>query len=231
MTVKGYRGRPRSNQEWVAALQEDGSLRQSEAFTDLGAFLRYYLLNDIYQRSNSVAALAPLAPVELEAVTDEIVQEALIRIYKNVANFVDQGSFLNFALVIARRILIDEFRKKQWTTMPLTPLAQAHSEEEERTSMPTLDELPDPKQTLTSVDAVWLEMAQIVYDAIRHDLSESQAQAFLAYEFWNMSTKQIAPFMDRTPMAVDQLRHQARLKIKLRLEAHGYTREDLDLRN
>jgi RNA polymerase sigma factor (sigma-70 family) len=228
MGSKGYRGRQRSNQEWVAALQDDRSQRQVDAFADLGEFLRYYILNDIYQRANNIAALAPLAPVELEAVADEIVQEAFIRIYKHVAQFVDTGSFLNYALVIARRILIDEFRKKQWTTTPLSPLAATPQEGEAHNSLLTLDDLPDPKETLTAVAAVWQEMAQIVYDAIREDLSESQAQAFLAYEFANMSSKQIAVAMGRSPMAVDQLRHQARLKIKLRLEAHGYSAKDLE---
>lgn len=227
MGSKGYRGRQRSNQEWVAALQDDHSQRQVDAFADLGEFLRYYILNDIYQRANNIAALAPLAPVELEAVADEIVQEAFIRIYKHVAQFVDTGSFLNYALVIARRILIDEFRKKQWTTTPLSPLAEA---EEDGTQQPilTLADLPDPKSSLTTASAVWQEMAQIVYDAIREDLSENQVQAFLAYEFANLSSKQIALRMGRTPVAVDQLRHQARLKIKQRLEAHGYTAKDLE---
>lgn len=230
MIIKGYRGKQRSNQAWVEALLADNTLRQAEAFADLGDFLRYYILNDIYRRANNIPALAPLAQIELEAVADEIVQDAFIRIYKNVAQFVDSGSFLSFALVVARRILIDEFRRKQWTTMPLSPLGQSHSDDEGHTALPTLDDLPDPRSSLTAADAIFHEMVGIVYDALRDDVSESQAQAFIAYEFCNLSSKQIAPLMGRSSMAVDQLRHQARLKIKQRLQANGYDEKDLNLR-
>lgn len=229
MTMKGYHGKPRSNQAWVDALLDDNSQRQVDAFTELGAFLRYYLVNDIYRRAGSIPALAPLALVELEAVADEIVQEALIRIYKHVARFTDGGSFLSYALVVARHIMIDEFRRKQWTTMPLAPQDESDAEETAR-SLPTLADLPDPRQSLTAGDAVWQEMAGIVYDALHHDLSESQATAFIAYEFLNLSSKEIAPLMGRSAMAVDQLRHQARLKIKQRLRDRGYDEDDVRIR-
>ena len=229
MTMKGYHGKPRSNQAWVDALLDDNSQRQADAFTELGAFLRYYIVNDIYRRAGSIPALAPLALVELEAVADEIVQEALIRIYKHVARFTDGGSFLSYALVVARHILIDEFRRKQWTTMPLAPQDESDAEETART-LPTLADLPDPRQSLTAGDAVWREMASIVYEALHHDLSESQMTAFIAYEFLNLSSKEIAPLMGRSAMAVDQLRHQARLKIKQRLRDHGYDENDVRLR-
>ena len=229
MTMKGYHGKPRSNQAWVDELLDNNSQRQTDAFTDLGAFLRYYIVNDIYQRAGSIPALAPLALVELEAVADEIVQEALIRIYKRVAGFIDHGSFLSYALIVARHLLIDEFRRKQWTTMPLAPQGENDTEDAPRT-LRTLADLADPRQSLTAVDAVFQEMAGIVYDALHHDLSESQAAAFIAYEFLNLSSKEIAPLMGRSAMAVDQLRHQARLKIKQRLRDHGYDENDVRLR-
>lgn len=229
MTMKGYHGKPRSNQAWVDALLDDNSQRQADAFTELGAFLRYYIVNDIYRRAGSIPALAPLALVELEAVADEIVQEALIRIYKHVAGFIDQGSFLSYALIVARHILIDEFRRKQWTTTPLAPQGENDSEDTPYT-LRTLADLPDPRQSLTAVDAVFQEMAGIVYDALHHDLSESQAAAFIAYAFLNLSSKEIAPLMGRSAMAVDQLRHQARLKIKQRLRDHGYDEDDVRFR-
>lgn len=224
--MKGYHGKPRSNQAWVDELLDNNSQRQADAFTDLGAFLRYYIVNDIYRRASSIPALAPLALVELEAVADEIVQEALIRIYKHVARFTDEGSFLSYALIVARHILIDEFRRKQWTTMPLAPQGENASEDGTRT-LPTLADLPDPRQSLTAVDAIFQEMAGIVYDAIQYDLSESQATAFIAYEFLNLSSKEIAPLMGRSAMAIDQLRHQARLKIKQRLRKYGYDEDDV----
>lgn len=224
--MKGYHGKPRSNQAWVDDLLDNNSQRQTDAFMDLGAFLRYYIVNDIYQRAGNIPALAPLAMVELEAVADEIVQEALIRIYKHVAGFTDEGSFLSYALIVARHILIDEFRRKQWTTMPLAPQDENDREDAPRT-LRTLADLPDPRQSLTAVDAVFQEMAGIVYDALHNDLSESQATAFIAYEFLNLSSKEIAPLMERSAMAVDQLRHQARLKIKQRLREHGYDADDV----
>ncbi|MEZ4865875.1 MAG: sigma-70 family RNA polymerase sigma factor [Caldilineaceae bacterium] len=229
MNNKGYRGRQRSNTEWVAALQDDGSVRQRDAFTDLGHFLRYYLLNDVIRRSNSVPALAGLVALELEAVADDLVQLALVRIYQKIDLFVDNGDFLGFALVVARHILIDEFRRKHWTTLHLSPVTASSEEGTQLKRLPTLADIPDPLQSLTDVDAIWQEMAQIVYAAIREDLSENQAQAFIAYHFYNMSSKEIAPLMDKSPAAVDQLRRQAKLKIKERLKAHGYDESELDV--
>ena len=126
--------------------------------------------------------------------------------------------------------MIIEARSDAQRSIPPPFLLFPEGEEEAgRKRLPTLADLPDPMQSLTDVDAIWQEMAQIVYSAIREDLSENQAQAFIAYQFYNMSSKEIAPFMDKNAVAVDQLRHQAKLKIKHRLEAHGYDEGDLDV--
>lgn len=227
MSVYGYQGTPRSNDEWVAALQADGTEQQRAAFEELGSFLRRRIFQDIYRRASSLPALAQLAASELEAVTDEVVQESLIRIYQKLDIFADSGNFLNFALIIARNLMIDGFRKKRWTTIPLSPIAERSDAHQSGRVRSILDEFSDSRQTLDNTNAVYMEMTQIVFDAINEDLSQNQATAFVAYEFRNLSSREIAELIGKSPSAVDQLRFQAREKIKKRLAQRGYTVEDL----
>lgn len=227
MSVFGYRGTPRSNDEWCTALGADASEQQMVAFEELADFLRRRIFKDVYQRAYSLPALAQLANAELEEVTDEIVQESLIRIYEKLDTFSDTGNFLNFALVIARNLMIDEFRRKRWTVMPLPAIAPTEGIFHRGQRLPALDQLPDTRQLLDNANAALVEMMQIVLDAIHNDLSPAQATAFVAYEFYNLSSKEIAAHIGKSPSAIDQLRFQARVKIKKRLELHGYALEDL----
>lgn len=220
MTAKGYRGQDRSNAQWVAELLADGTTEQKQAFDDLAHYLRYHLLNGIRRRSGSVPALVQLDQVELEAITDDIVQDTLIRIYNHLGQFTDSGSFLNFALVVAGRILIDEFRRKQWTTSPFSePPLHRNDDFQESTG---INSIVDPKHTDMVGNAIFRAMEQVVYDAIQSDLSKNQAYAFIAYHFRNLSGDQIAQQMGKKRSAVDQLLYQARNKMRCRLLSQGY---------
>ncbi len=220
-------GSSRSDAEWVHDLHQVDSSIQQAAFTNLGYYLRFHIFNDIRRRARSLSALASFDQGDLETLADDIVQEALIRIHNKLEQYTGKGKFLNFALVIARRILIDEFRKKHWTTVSLAPQRAASEQDESGRPPHSLEDLPDPKQLSADAGVILREMAQIAYDAIQHDLSESQARAFIGAHFYEMSGDEIALLLGKSRMAVDQLTFQARKKIKRRLHKYGYTIEDL----
>lgn len=217
----------RSNEEWMQDLRAPERIRQENAFMDLGRYLRYYIYTDIRRRASHLAPLAALSPLEMEPLADDVVQAALARIHVNLHQYEPSGSFLMFALTVARNILRDWLRKKYWQLeMPASATAPRTDEAAEVLNQPGIEDIPDPSQLLDG-NAVWREMAHIVYQTIREDLNPHQAYAFVAYYFRNLSSKEIAQQLGKTYTEVDQLRYQARQKIKQRLLEHGYSEQDL----
>jgi RNA polymerase sigma factor (sigma-70 family) len=229
MANLGRRGRNRSNEEWVAELSSADRTLQRDAFDDLGRYLRSYLIRDVAGRAATLPALQALDQVELEAVADDLVQETLIRLHKNLSQYNGSGAFLSYALVTARRLLISEFRKKQWTTAPMLALTEeTHSEANAAHASPSFAEIPDPKQLAPETNLILREMGEVAYAAIEKDLSENQRHVFCAYYFHNIPFATIAENLGKSRSAIDQLMLQARAKIRRRLIQRGYDIDMLD---
>jgi RNA polymerase sigma factor (sigma-70 family) len=194
---------------------------------DLGRYLRPYIYTDIRRRAPHLAPLAALSPAEMEPLADDVVQTALARVHENLHQYEPSGSFLMFALTVARNILRDWLRKKYWQLeTPTSTTFTTGDDPPTPLNRPGIEDVPDPSQLLDS-NAAWREMAQIVYKTIGEDLNPNQVYAFVAYHFRNLSSKEIAQQMGKTFSEVDQFRYQARQKIKQRLQEHGYSEQDL----
>ena len=97
----------RDNNEWIAALQADGPLREA-ALSDLRGMLLIGLKTALKSRSDFVDSLL-----------DDFVQDSLVRILRSLDQFQNRSRFVTWATAIAIRVALTELRKRRWRDVSL----------------------------------------------------------------------------------------------------------------
>ncbi len=214
----------RSNDEWIALLSQDGTDAQADLFVELGNYLHRIVCGYIGRRSASLAALSSLSHLEQAELAHEFVQEALIQIHQQLVRYRGDGAFLNWATTIAIRKAGEELRKAHWQTARFDPTAVASIEGDARVHQASdfsISGQPPDIQVLTA------EMWDAIIQAVQVDLSDQQRRAFLARFVEDRTNHEIAAAEGVTASVIYQRIHQARLKIKHRLEVAGYDLREL----
>jgi RNA polymerase sigma-70 factor (ECF subfamily) len=208
-------GVSRTNGEWLAALRASGA-EQAAAIADLRAYVLRAATHTLRRRRASFGALAS---TDLEQLAEDCAQNAVVAILDRLDDFRGESRFttwaysfaINMALVAARREgwrhvsledVIDDARLDQWTSAdggaPADP-----------------DRLTLQRETLA-----------VVRDAIEHHLSDRQRQALKAIFFDGVPLDELARHWGSNRNAVYKLLHDARRKLKARLEEAGFSVKD-----
>jgi RNA polymerase sigma-70 factor (ECF subfamily) len=201
----------RTNEEWVADLRAGGD-RQAQALEDLRAIILRGLPYAIAGR------LDPNSP-ESEALTEEVVQETLMRVLEYLDTFEGRSQFTTWAHKIAVRAALTELRRVRWREVPLPEMEM---NEETDTSY---HELPDhqasPEEQMSRA-----EMMERVNRIIMEELTEKQRQALMAI-MEGFPLEEAAQRMGTNRNALYKMLHDARLRLKKRLEKEGLTPQEI----
>jgi RNA polymerase sigma-70 factor (ECF subfamily) len=205
------RVRQRSNPEWLSQLRADGTPEQAEAIEDL----RQYLLRAVlYFFSQSPGDLRSLARSELEQVAQDLAQDALLTILKNLDDFRGESKFTTWAYRFAINMSLVEARRQRWKNFSLDNMLEksdlADLQFEDRDS-------PDPVRSAQQQE-VW----EMVRDVIENELTERQRKILTAVVFDDVPVDVVTKQFKMNRNAVYKMVHDARAKLKRRLEDRGF---------
>jgi RNA polymerase sigma-70 factor (ECF subfamily) len=203
----------RTNAEWLADLRSDGPAREA-ALADL----RVTILTGLpYALSNY---LSPDNP-QFKSLTEETAQETLLRAMDHLDTFEGRSRFTTWVQKIAVRIALTELRRRRWRDFSLDSLVD---DNEQGVSFPSLllDSSPDPDALSEQSD-----MLQQVGRLIEEELTEKQRQAMVAVAIEGVPMEEVARRMDMKRNALYKLLHDARLRLKRRLEKEGLSPQDI----
>ncbi|GAB4467382.1 MAG: sigma-70 family RNA polymerase sigma factor [Anaerolineales bacterium] len=201
----------RSNEEWLADLRAGGE-RQAQALEDLRAIILRGLPYAIAGRLN------PNSP-ESEALTEEIAQETLMRVLEYLDTFEGRSQFTTWAHKIAVRAALTELRRARWREVPLPEMEM---DEEDDTSY---RELPDRKAS-PEEQVSQAEMMKRVNRIITEELTEKQRQALMAI-MEGFPLEEAARRLGTNRNALYKMMHDARVRLKKRLEKEGLTPQEV----
>jgi RNA polymerase sigma-70 factor (ECF subfamily) len=193
----------RNNDQWLADLR--GS-RKNEALADLRALLVEGLRAALHGGTGGV-----------ESAVEDFAQEALIKILDNLNSFRGESRFTTWAHKICMRTAFAEMRRSRWRDVSLDEAILQH---EESPSTPT-DPLDDPERAATQSTI----MAQF-RRFIDEELTEKQRTALLA-ALGGMPLEAVAERMGTNRNALYKLLHDARKRLKRRMEAEGLSPQDV----
>jgi len=198
----------RSNEQWLAELRGP---ERDRALADLRAVLvrglRVALARRVRQGFNEAA--------------EDFAQEAMIKIMANLDTFRGESQFTTWAQKIAVRTASTELRRKRWRDVSLQEVLDrygTHSGESDRLA----DEQPTPEQ-LTMRSTMVATVRRFVDD----ELTDKQREAIVAVMFEGMPQEEAARRMGTNRNALYKLMHDARRRLKKRMEAEGLSAQDV----
>jgi RNA polymerase sigma-70 factor (ECF subfamily) len=189
----------RTNEDWLSAL--DGT-PSAEALEGLRAILVRGLK----------AALSGRVESDLDAFADDVAQDALLKVLKNLSTFRGESRFTTWAQKIAIHIALSELRRRRWKDVPLQTFTE-NADGEELTSAVLTDGQPQPDRVATRH-----ELLRTVEGLLFHELTERQRTAMLAILQDGLPLREVAERMNTNPNALYKLLFDARQRMKQRLE-------------
>jgi RNA polymerase sigma-70 factor, ECF subfamily len=198
----------RSNEQWLAELRGP---ERDRALADLRAVLVRGLR----------VALAGRVRHGLNESAEDFAQEALIKIMGNLDTFRGESRFTTWAQKIAVMTASTELRRKRWRDVSLQEVLDrygTHSGESDKLA----DEQPTPEQlTMRST------MVATVRRFVDEELTDKQRAAIVAVMFEGMPLEEAARRMGTNRGALYKLMHDARRRLKKRMEAEGLSAQDV----
>jgi RNA polymerase sigma-70 factor, ECF subfamily len=200
--------RVRSNEQWLAELRGP---ERDQALADLRAVLvrglRVSLAGRVRQGLNEAA--------------EDFAQEALIKIMGNLDTFRGESRFTTWAQKIAVMTASTELRRKRWRDVSLQEVLDrygTHSGESDRLA----DEQPTPEELTMRTT-----MVATVRRFVDQELTDKQREAIVAVMFEGMPLEEAAKRMGTNRGALYKLMHDARRRLKKRMEAEGLSAQDV----
>jgi RNA polymerase sigma-70 factor (ECF subfamily) len=196
----------RTNQEWLADLRGP---EQDQALADLHGFLVRGLGYSLGSRSD----------VD-EAMIEDFVQDALIKILGALDTFRGESKFTTWAQKIAVRVGYSELRRQRWRDVSLDGLIEAGDMDFVPEIM--VDPSAGPEQQATQ--RIFLTTLRRL---IATELTAKQRQALVAVRIQGMPLEEVARRMGTNRNALYKLLHDARQRLKRELEVEGLTSEEI----
>ena len=202
----------RDNQQWINDLKSTGTT-QSAAMEDLH---RIILTSLPYALQGWLSRDHP----EFEALTEEISQEALLRILDQIDTFEGRSQFTTWANKIAIRLALSELRRRRWRDISLDGFSGDGNELADQSWMK--DPAAGPELTAMRTDIL-----SRLDRLIAEELTPKQRQALLAITIQGMPISEVARRMGMQRNALYKLLHDARLRLKRRIQAEQLTVEEI----
>jgi len=214
--MSAARVRQRTNEEWLSQLRAEGTPEQAEAIEDL----RQYLLRAVlYFFSQNPGDLRGLARPEIEQVAQDLAQDALLTILKNLEEFRGESKFTTWAYRFAINMSLVEARRQRWKNLSLDRIL----EDSELPDFQFEDkESPDPDRAAQQQE-IW----EAVRDVIENELTDRQRAILTAIVFEDVPVDVVTKEFRMNRNAVYKMVHDARAKLKKRLEERGFDVADI----
>ena len=148
----------------------------------------------------------------------DFAQEALIKITGNLDSFRGESRFTTWAQKIAVNVALTELKRRRWRDVSLQELFARRGAADRGPA----ESQPTPEQ-LTLQSTVLQELRRMVDE----DLTGRQREAVVAVLLEEMPISVVASRMGTTQNALYKLLHDARRKLKGRMEAAGFSSKEV----
>ena len=202
----------RPNAQWLSDLRSTGSTREA-ALSDLRGILIAGLRVGLAGWANSIGPA-------FEALAEDFVQDALMKIMDRLDSFESRSQFTTWAHKVAIRVALTELRRQRWKDASLDEMLEA--EEDGAAPVSMADSAPGP-ESMAERSNMMLQVQKIMLE----ELTDKQRQAMMLVAIKNVPLEEVARRLGTERNALYKLLHDARLKLKRRLLREGLSPQEL----
>lgn len=208
---------PQSNEEWLWALTEQPGEVQSDALRDLHDFLLRAVLVYLSQRRSE---LAGWSRDDVRGLAEDLAQEALLEVRESLTRFKGESKFTTWAYRFVINRAASELRRQHYRNISLDQL---------REEEPALFQALLPEQGAVEPErmAERRNYLRLLRDIIEHELNERQRAAIVGVHVQGLSMDEVAAALGLNRNALYKLLHDARKRLKARLQARHLTEGDI----
>jgi len=204
----------RTHEQWLTDLKQEGPGR-AQALEDLRARLERGL---VYYLSRERSDLADRSADEIQQMAQDFAQDSLLKVLNNLNSFRGESQFTTWAAKIAARVAISELRRARWKDYSLEELTAEGEIMPDHSSSSSMNSgTSDQPESYTEKQ----DILKLIDEAIETTLTSRQREALKAHAIDGMPIEDIAAKMGTNRNALYKLIHDARLKLKRRLEDQG----------
>lgn len=192
----------RTNEEWLDALRGP---ERDKAIGDLRAVIVRGLRVTFAGRVRG-----------LDETAEDFAQDALIKVLNNLDSFRGESRLTTWAQRIAVRVAYTELRRRRWRDVSLQEVIERHEGSGREPGALTNRESSSPER-----ETERKMMVETLQSFISEELTDRQREAMVAVMFEGMPLEEAAQRMETNRNALYKLLHDARKKLKKRIEAEG----------
>ena len=196
----------RDNKSWMEELQTPGENREA-ALQDLHDTLLRVLPRALTRW------LSPTDPA-LDSLVEDVAQETLLRVLDKLDTFEGRSQFTTWVYKIAVRIALSELRRERWKDVSLDEMTEMVGSSSERGIGSDPDSEPE---SMAEKSDTMMRIARIMSE----ELTDRQQMALTAVGVKGVPIEEVAQRMGTNRNALYKLMHDARLRLKIRLEKEG----------
>lgn len=202
----------RDNETWLLDLRAGGARREA-ALVDLRAVLVRALPQGMSRW------MSPENP-EFEPFIEDTAQETLLRVLNGLDSFEGRSQFTTWVYKISVRVALNELRRRRWRDVSLEGLMEDEADDSAPRQFASSD--PGPERVAERADIL-----RRVQQIIAEELTERQRAAMQAINMQGVPMEVVARRMGTNRNALYKLLHDARLRLKHRLEREGLPPREL----
>lgn len=191
-----------TNEEWIEALKPPVDEQAVK-------LLRQQLIRGLKP------ALYKYVDRELDQFVEDVAQDALLKVLDNIDSFRGNSKLLTWAMKIAVREGLTELRLKRYDDISIDDLKQGDDSHEVFSLLVASDDASPDRSLHES------ELVGKVMKIINEELTDKQKTAINALMIQGLPLPVVAKQMNTNRNALYKLVHDARLKIKIKLELEG----------
>ena len=203
----------RTNQEWLHDLIAGGTV-QDAAIADLRELL---LRAALYFFSRNPGDLQGLEHEEVLQRSEDCAQDALIAVLNHLSDFRGDSKFTTWAYKFAINMALVASRRERWKGVSLDALEFSGETNLFERMMQGTSEEPTPERS-----AMQAEVQRVLQEVIQRDLTDKQRQVVVWMVFYEIPLDVVASHLGSNRNAVYKMLHDARQKLKIGLEQHGF---------
>ncbi len=202
----------RTNEEWLADLRGSPEA-QSTALKDLQTRLQRGIF---YYLSRERSDLSGQSNHELTQMSEDLAQDATLRVMENLDSFRGDSLFTTWATRIAVRVAISDLRRARYKDFSLDQMT-ADGDLLPLTTNPVASVTPPGPERATEQAEVFAR----IQNTLDEVLTERQQQALIAVAVRGVPLEVVAEQMNTNRNALYKLLHDARQKLRTHLESQG----------
>jgi RNA polymerase sigma-70 factor, ECF subfamily len=203
----------RTNEEWLHDLTASGEAQEA-AIVDLRDLL---LRATLYFFNRNLSDFRGGNRDEILQRAEDCAQEALIAVLNHLADFRGDSKFSTWAYKFAINIALMTARRERWKGISLDQLAFSEDGSLAEWVMRDKSSGLTPDQS-----ALQREIRENIREVIEQDLTDKQRRVLIMMVFNEIPMDEVARRLDTNRNAIYKMLHDARRKLKNRLQARGF---------